>query len=343
VNERIEDIAIDETVPIHRKPVVENVGQPLEPAVRGDRTSPSPAASEAIHRLFIRTPGTFILQLSVTWVSIIAAVTIAVHIQTWWISCIVVAFVATRQNVLGLLMHEQCHRLAFNTRFGDVLCNIFAAYPLLVTLEGYRRVHLAHHQNYFTERDPDYIRKQGEEWTFPQKLSRFLTSVARDLSGLSTIKTIRGKNHAKDSRARRADYGQIALRVLYYLALGGAITILHGWAIVGIYWLLPLFTYLQLIVRWGAICEHKYNLVHPTVAESTPIIIPRWWEQVLLPNLNFTYHIYHHWYPRIPYVHLTSVHRVFCREGLVNEQQVFDGYVAYMKYLFRNDPPRNRG
>jgi fatty acid desaturase len=79
------------------------------------------------------------------------------------------------------------------------------------------------------------------------------------------------------------------------------------------------------------------------VAESTPIIIPRWWERLLLPNLNFTYHIYHHWYPRIPFIYLTDVHAIFDREGLVENKNVFHGYVPYLRYLLGGDSSiRNR-
>ena len=30
-----------------------------------------------------------------------------------------------------------------------------------------------------------------------------------------------------------------------------------------LYWLVPLLTVTQVLVRWGALCEHKYNLDQP--------------------------------------------------------------------------------
>lgn len=66
------------------------------------------------------------------------------------------------------------------------------------------------------------------------------------------------------------------------------ITLLAGWAVVVLYWVVPLLTVTQALVRWGALCEHKYNLDRPSVAESSPIIVVRWWERLLLPNLNFS-------------------------------------------------------
>jgi fatty acid desaturase len=96
---------------------------------------------------------------------------------------------------------------------------------------------------------------------------------------------------------------------------------------------LPLLTVFCVLVRLGAISEHIYNLPGPSVVESSPLILPKWWEKLLLPNLNFTLHPYHHYYPGIAYLNLPKVHEVFKREKLVSEENVFYGYGAYLKYL----------
>jgi fatty acid desaturase len=194
-------------------------------------------------------------------------------------------------------------------------------------------VHLAHHQNYFTDRDPDYLRKQGPAWTFPQRLRHLLGLFLRDLTGLSVLNTIRGKGGDPSTTGRVTRRWQIAARIAFYAIAALLITWAHLWSAVLLYWLLPLVTILQVIVRWGAICEHKYDLIHPDVVESTPIIEPRWWESLLLPNLNFTLHIYHHWFPRIPFSRLPEVHRIFRQEGLVDEASLFRGYGAYARHL----------
>ena len=130
--------------------------------------SVSPEGREEINLLMRQRPGRFLLQLVLTWIAIVAAVVGATYAQNVWVTLIVVAFIATRQNILALLLHEQCHRLAFRSKLGDLFCNFAAVYPLFATVEDYRPVHLSHHQNYFTDHDPDYVRKQGEErWTFP--------------------------------------------------------------------------------------------------------------------------------------------------------------------------------
>jgi hypothetical protein len=68
-----------------------------------------------------------------------------------------------------------------------------------------------------------------------------------------------------------------------------------------LYWLLPLLTIMQVIVRWGAICEH-------------------------------------HYFPGIPFSSLPKVHEIFQREGLINELNVFHGNLSYLRFLLKNEP-----
>jgi fatty acid desaturase len=309
------------------------VGEPLPAAVADDsRKHLSPAARAEIKDLMRPDPWHFVFQVVLTWGTIVAVVALAEYLQSVWATALAVVVVATRMNVLGLLMHEQAHRIGFRSRFGDYFCNFTCACPLLLTVEGYRRVHLTHHQCYFTPADPDYRRKQGRDWTFPKRVWELAKLFLLDLSLVSLVRTIRSKGGDGFEGSRN---GRLPLwvRLLYYAAWAAFLTWAQLWVVFLIYWLLPLATVLQLIVRWGAICEHKYNLIDPSLGESTPIIEPRWWERLLLPNLNFTLHVYHHYYPVIPYAKLPRVHEIFRREGLVNEANVFRGYWPYLRLL----------
>ena len=108
-----------------------------------------------------------------------------------------------------------------------------------------------------------------------------------------------------------------------------------AWGLFLVYWLLPILTVSQLIVRWGAICEHKYNLPGASVPESTPLIVLSWWERLLLPNLNFAMHPYHHFFPGVAFSNLPAIHAIYCREGLVDHANIFAGYGAYLCFITR--------
>lgn len=301
----------------------------------GDRQSLSPAARAEILALNGSRPRTFLLTALYAWAVIIAVVWWAVEAQNIWVSLFAIVIVATRQNMLGLLVHDQAHCLGFPAKPGDLIANLLAGYPLLVlTVEGYAQVHLSHHKYYFTEKDPDFLRKRGPEWTFPMPGRNLGKLLLTDLLGLNVWRLIKGKKLQGDAFKRSAPTPKW-VRLLFYAGLVAVLSASQTWGIFLVYWVLPLLTVFQVIVRWGAICEHRYNILNASVADSSPIIVPRWWEKLLLPNLNFTLHPYHHFFPGISFSLLPKVHEIFRREGLLDDRQVFHSYAAYLKYLIR--------
>ncbi len=316
----------------------------LPAAVREDKSRLPPQLLEELKPLKTRRPWRFLLELLGAWLVIFFVVALAVHLDHWLMTVTAILIVATRQNILGLLVHDQAHCTGFKPYPGDIIANLFAAYPLMVlTVEGYARVHLTHHAKYFTEQDPDHIRKSGEEWNYPMRTNQFLKILARDLLGLNIIKLIKGKQAVPKGRGfARQNRVPLWLRPAYYLLLATILTATGTWAIFLLYWVLPLITVFQIIVRWGAVCEHQYNRLDATVQETTPLITMRWWERLLLPNLNFSYHIYHHYFPGISFSRLPKVHDAFVRYGLVEEKAVFHGYWSYLKFILSPGADRDR-
>jgi fatty acid desaturase len=307
----------------------------LPVAVKEDKASLPAGLLEELKPLKTRRPGRFFLEAAYCWAVVFGAIAVAVQLDNWLVSTIAIFIVATRQNVLALLVHEQTHCTALKAYPGDIVTNLIAAYPLMVlTVEGYAQVHLAHHGKYFTEDDPDHRRKSGDEWNYPMAPRKFLKILLGDVLGLNVINLVKGKKAASngDSFARRTNMPQW-LRPCYFLALITALTVTGTWGIFLLYWVLPLVTITQLIIRWGAVCEHQYNRLGASVQETSPLIVLTWWERLLLPNLNFTYHIYHHYFPGISFSQLPRVHEAFVRYGLVDDSAVFHGYRSYLKFL----------
>ena len=318
------------------KAVLYKVGSRLPSPVRVSVSNLPLHVRRAVKSFMKPDPCGFMLQWLLAYTSVVGAVWFATVMNSVWVTFGAVLFIATRQNVLALLMHEQTHWLGFRSRAGDLFCELFIAYPLLVTLEGYRRVHLAHHGNYLTDADPDYIRKQGREWTFPQDRVYFILMLLRDITGLNVWRTLKGKTGDPGTTVAKAKFTPPRwLRPAFLLFLVTVLTLTHTWTVYLVYWVLPLMTVMQGIIRVGAITEHRYNLVNPSVEESTPLIELSWWEKLVLPNLHFTLHIYHHWFPTIPASRLPAVHRLFRESGLLVEENVFRGYLAWFRYILR--------
>lgn len=313
--------------------------RPLPPALRGTKAALSEAGRKQLEALNRRSSSAFVFELLTAWTVIAAAIAAATIAQHWWVSVAAIVVVATRQGVLALLIHEQAHCLAFRSRPGDVFVNLVAAYPLLVvTVEDYAQVHLAHHRFFFTEKDPDLLRKSGPEWTCPMPRRQLLQLLLTDLFGLNLITLIKGKRPAEGattSRRPRQIPGWV--RPAYFVALVALLTGTGAWMTFLLYWVVPLLTVFQVVVRIGALCEHQY-IPGEGVIETSPLIEVSWWEQLILPNLNFNLHAYHHWFPGIPFHLLPTAHDIFRREGLVDDANVFKGYRAYFHYIVTGVP-----
>lgn len=314
-----------------------NQSRTLPPALTGDHSHLSAQARQEIRALSGAQPKAFFIQALGAWIVIIATIALAIHVNNIWMTLLALPIIATRFNILGLLVHEQVHQLGLQGRYGDIIANMLAAYPIGITVEGYAKVHLSHHKYYFTEDDPDFLRKAGPDWTFPMPTQRLIKLLLSDLCGLSFYRILQGKRLENKQVYKRLHPAPKWLRPIFYIGLAVLLTFFELWPIFLVYWLLPLITFMPLIVRLGAICEHVYNLPQANVIESSPLIILRWWEKLLLPNLNFAMHAYHHFFPGIAWCNLPKVHKIFERENMVNEEAVFYGYWDYFAFLQRQN------
>ena len=305
-------------------PIIKTASPELEAEIRG-----------RVRNLFGARPLPFMRQLIGAWLVITVAITLAIWLDKVWMSLIAIFLVATRQNLLGLLVHEQVHRLGSRGPYGDLLTNLFAAYPLLVlTVEGYAQVHLAHHKYFYTGKDPDYARKSGPEWSIPMSRGQFARLFLHDILGLNILRLIRSKkpdtDGVRDEFRRRHPTPQW-VRPTYWIIVAGALTYSGGWAHFLLYWVLPLITVAQCLVRLGALSEHKYNVNSPELNDSTHLIELSWWERLLLPNMNFTLHHYHHMYPGVSFATLPLVHQMYKEADLVHQENILHGYGDFIR------------
>jgi fatty acid desaturase len=300
----------------------------------GDKDKLSEQARARIRDLSGARPIAFLCQAFGAWAVSIAMIVLAIHVHQIWMSVLAIVIIATRFNILALLVHEQVHFLGLRGRYGDWIANALAAYPLIgVTVEDYAGVHLAHHKFFFTEKDPDFLRKSGVEWNFPMPTLQLAKLFLTDLLGLTFIKLVLGKRPGEGHGFARPHPTPKWMRPAYFLVAAALLTYFGIWTAFLIYWLLPLVTIFPAIVRLGAITEHIYDLPSATVVDASPLMLQTWWEKLLLPNLNFTLHPYHHYYPGVAHNNLPKVHEIFRREKLVNEKNIFHGYWSFLKYL----------
>ena len=96
----------------------------------GERLRPLPGGPGAVrwHQTNrVRHVG-FLARLALTWATIVAVIVLAVWADSWPVTVAAIVAVATRQIVLGLLIHEQVHDLGLPQRPGDALSTSWPAF-----------------------------------------------------------------------------------------------------------------------------------------------------------------------------------------------------------------------
>jgi fatty acid desaturase len=54
-------------------------------------------------------------------------------------------------------------------------------------------------------------------------------------------------------------------------------------------------------------------------------------------------HPYHHYFPGVSFALLPKIHEIYCREGLVNHENVFRGYGSYLGFITKGKAAAGNG
>jgi fatty acid desaturase len=221
-----------------------------------------------------------------------------------------VAFIGSRQHALLVLMHDGVHyRLLRNRRLNDWMSEVILAWPHLVTARQYRKNHFAHHKYLNTAEDPDLKRRAGDPvWVFPQTAQNMAKTLFRDATGLNAPAML--KLAASVASADSVPTGFSVARYGFYAAALGIITYagaLEGFAL---YWVVPMFTWLVMIMRIRSIAEHHAIDEPGSAYPRTRTTQPTWYEKIFLAPKNVNYHIEHHFFPSVPFYRLPELHAI---------------------------------
>src|SRR5947209_3948065 len=136
------------------------------------------------YRKFARpNPARWLLAVAQEWGTIAAAMWICHVFGKWWLYPFAIFLIGTRQHALGIMAHESVHFAVASNRFwNDLLGNLFAAYPLTYSVQGYRTNHLRHHRWLETTKDPERtaLDLYPDEWTYPMKRLKFYLLLISD-------------------------------------------------------------------------------------------------------------------------------------------------------------------
>ncbi len=281
-----------------------------------ERFSPRLLPVEELRDLSRLSPARSLGHILLDWTLILAAGWAAWQIHHPAAYVLAIAFIGGRQHGLLIMMHEAAHhRLFENRRLNDWVGELITWPFPFIRMCQYRRHHIPHHRHLNTMTDPDWVRKQNADWEFPRSWFGMLSLVVQDLVGIGAIKYFAGRkkvealalpqplNNDPDERL------MVLGRALFLLLALAAITITHLWLPVLLFWLIPLFTWLQLANRLRGIAEHFAIEGREEVYAETRTTLPSLFDRIFLAPKNIGHHFEHHLYPSVPSFRLRELHR----------------------------------
>ncbi len=246
-----------------------------------------------------------------------------------------VMLIGSRQLGLAILMHDAAHNALFASRranewVGQWLC----ARPIGADLVSYRRYHLTHHKYTQTENDPDLRLSRP----FPTTRASLIRKFTRDLTGRTGAKerweqlrmtvqlawdrdAIEGANMAQTFKAEDLR-PTLAVNAVLFAVMWAA----GAWWWWPAFWLLPLLTWFQFVVRLRNIAEHGATefsddpLRNVRTTRAGPLmgllVAPYW----------VNYHLEHHLVMHVPCWRLPRLHRLMVEKGHEPEMEIAPSY-----------------
>ena len=290
---------------------------------------------------------------------IAAAVLFGIRVwpSEWLLLAILV--IGIQQHALFILAHESAHYRLFSNRTVNDLVGRAIGMVGGISMCTYRVIHRLHHNNLYTEDDPDTAIHGG----YPRGVGYLWKKLVQDLAGWNAWKTFAyffgapALNDVTNKAARPLDDTSPQLRasaradrwfvVACQLAMPLACLALGGWrglAQYAVLWIVPMLTVLQPILRLRAICEHGgvVDLSSPlTAARSNRTtggignVLAR---ATLFPH-HVNYHLEHHLYPAVPHYRLPALHRILVAKGALEGAEVRD-VASTLRLIFAARPPR---
>lgn len=249
-----------------------------------------------------------------------------------------VVLIGSRQLGLAILMHEAAHSALFKTRklnewVGEWLCGRV----ILADMMEYRTYHLQHHRFTQTDKDPDLKLSKP----FPTTKASLRRKMIRDITGQTGFKQrsqqimfafkmageVEGQPSSQD--LAQAFSGPVLGRAIVANAVIFAIMWTVGeWWWWFAFWVLPLLTWFQLVLRVRNIAEHgavEFSddpLRNVRTTKAGPIM------GLILAPYWVNYHLEHHLVMHIPCHNLPKLHALMLEKGHGPKMEIGRSYWA---------------
>ncbi len=250
------------------------------------------------------------IALLLEWAIIIFTIYLALRIGAWWSAVAAFVIVSTRQHALLILYHDAVHgHLARDPRTNDFIVNLLVGIPALLPVELYRPLHIDHHHELGTDRDPErQLLYANQAWNYqPLPFGTLLRQFLGDLLIVNGARTIAAWRKSRP-------FPPISVQTMVFaaawlIALSLWVKVQPTTAMIAIaFWFGPLLTLTQLLQKLRSFAEHS----------GGPGVTPGWhgWTYSWRPGLfgrmtiwpyNINRHREHHEQPDLAWHQLPPV------------------------------------
>ena len=265
------------------------------------------------------------------WLVIAAAIAAAVFFDRWWLYLAAIVVIAAKQHALGVIVHDATHYRVFTSRFvNEYVGNLFCAFPICMSIQGYRGEHQAHHL-WTNTRDDPYLRMFDEDtaWQWPKTRGAAFWQVVADLSGLNTLRHLKMLRrcapigqwlmHRRDPQLSRRVTIDVVCSLVFWATIVSAVTFFGAWKTFLLLWAVPGLTFYVLFIRLRWISEHPYDS-SADVGYKTRHVQGTLLERIFIAPLNVNYHIAHHLFPAVQLYNLPQVHQRLLQHPAYREE-----------------------
>ena len=227
------------------------------------------------------------------------------------------------------LMHDAAHRLLFrNKRVNDFVGRWLLGYPSLTNVDGYRRVHAAHHREEFGPDEPDLALYVGYPIT-PASFRRKLWRDATGRTGSKLMLQFLSSARSPDQRSRHTFW---KIMLVQAVLLGAAIISGHWW-LYPFFWLGPYLTVWRVINRLRSIAEHGGMHASPDRRRTTHAVAQHPLARFMVVPYRIGLHLPHHVDSGVPFRNLPQLDAALRQAGYLDDSFEYPSYPAIWKAL----------
>ena len=145
-----------------------------------------------IKKLSVLKPWLSVSHIALEYIFIVGAIVVCTLFWHPLLYLASIMWIGARQHAIAIMIHDGSHyRILKNRKANDFVSELFLAFPLFVTMRGYRLSHLAHHRHMNTEYDPDWVSKETPDWEFPKSRWELFVMLAKITLGANLFWMIR--------------------------------------------------------------------------------------------------------------------------------------------------------